>query len=59
MTYTADEYIAVLETYSGHHAYGDKARELLNERIHRRISARPAGTVRKSYLATLHVAPRL
>ena len=59
VTYTADEYIAVLETYSGHHAYGDKARELLNERIHRRISARPAGTVRKSYLATLHVAPRL
>ena len=58
VTYTADEYIAVLETYSGHHAFGDEARELLNERIRRRISARPGGTVRKSYLATLNVARR-
>jgi SAM-dependent methyltransferase len=58
VTYTADEYIAVLETYSGHYAFGDNARELLNERIHRRISARPGGTVRKSYLATLNVARR-
>jgi SAM-dependent methyltransferase len=58
VTYTADEYIAVLDTYSGHRAFGDEAREQLNGRIHRRISARPGGTVRKSYLATLHVAQR-
>jgi SAM-dependent methyltransferase len=58
VTYTADEYIAVLETYSGHHALGDESRALLNERIHRRVSARPGGTVRKSYLATLNVARR-
>jgi hypothetical protein len=59
VTYTADEYVAVLDTYSGHHAFGDEARERLNERIHRRISARPGGTVRKTYLATLNVARRL
>jgi SAM-dependent methyltransferase len=58
VTYTADEYIAVLDTYSGHQAFGDRTRERLNERIHRRISARPGGTVRKSYLATLNVARR-
>ena len=58
VTYTADEYVAVLDTYSGHHAYGDAARAELDARIHRRISAQPAGTVTKSYLALLHVAHR-
>jgi SAM-dependent methyltransferase len=57
--YTADEYIAVLNTYSGHRALDDEARQRLFERIHRRIEARPEQKVRKTYLATLNVARRL
>ena len=41
MIYTADEYIAVLNTYSGHRALEDDTRERLLTRIHRRIEARP------------------
>ena len=54
--YTADDYIAVLNTYSGHRAFDDETRERLLSRIHRRIEARPERTVRKTYLAMLNVA---
>jgi SAM-dependent methyltransferase len=54
--YTADEYVAVLDTYSGHRALEDATRQRLHERIRGRIEARPGGTVRKTYLATLNVA---
>ena len=54
--YTADDYVAVLGTYSHHRALDDEARERLLERIHRRIEARPERTVRKTYLAMLYVA---
>lgn len=57
--YTADDYIAVLNTYSHHRALNDEARERLLERIHRRIEARPERTVRKTYLAMLYVAERV
>ncbi len=57
--YTADDYIAVLDTYSGHRALGRERRHLLYDRIYRRIQARPERTVRKTYLATLNVARRL
>lgn len=56
--YPADEYIAVLNTYSGHRALDDATRERLFDRIRRRIEVRPEGTVRKTYLATLNVAQR-
>jgi SAM-dependent methyltransferase len=56
--YTADEYIAVLDTYSGHRALEDDRRRRLYERIRRRAEARPEGKVRKTYLATLNVAKR-
>jgi SAM-dependent methyltransferase len=59
VTYTADEYIAVLETYSGHRSLPEARRVELYRRIHRRISARPEARVRKSYLAVLNVARRL
>jgi SAM-dependent methyltransferase len=59
VTYTADEYVAVLSTYSGHLALDDATRESLLARIHDRIEARPGGTVRKTYLALLDVAERL
>ena len=58
VTYTADDYTAVLDTYSGHRALEEDRRRRLLERIRRRIEARPEGTVRKSYLAVLTVAGR-
>jgi len=58
VTYTAEEYVDVLETYSGHRAWDREVREQLYERIRARISRRPEGTIRKTYLATLDVAER-
>jgi ubiquinone/menaquinone biosynthesis C-methylase UbiE len=57
--YTADDYIAVLNTYSGHRALDNDTRERLLSRIHRRIEARPDRQVRKTYLTMLNVAQRL
>ena len=57
--YTADDYIAVLNTYSRHRALDDEARERLRKRIHQRIEARPERNVRKTYLAMLYVAERV
>jgi SAM-dependent methyltransferase len=56
--YGADEYLAVLDTYSGNRALDPGTRDRLFERIHARISAAPGGTVRKTYLATLTVGLR-
>jgi SAM-dependent methyltransferase len=56
--YTADAYIDLLDTYSGHRAHDAEARRRLYERIRRRIEARPRAEVRKTYLATLNVARR-
>ncbi len=58
VTYTADNYIGVLETYSGHRMVELELREQLYERMRRRIDARPGREVRKSYLALLTVARR-
>ncbi len=56
VTYDADAYISVLDTYSGHRALDDATRLHLFDLIRRRIEARPGGTVRKTYLAILNVA---
>lgn len=56
--YTAPEYIAVLDTYSGHRALADEQRERLYDRIRRRIAAEPGQAVTKTYLTTLNVAER-
>jgi SAM-dependent methyltransferase len=56
--YTADTYVDVLDTYSGHRAMDPETRQQLYERIRRRVEARPGGRVTKSYLALLHVARR-
>jgi SAM-dependent methyltransferase len=56
VVYTADRYIAVLDTYSPHRALDDATRKRLHDRIRSRIEARAGGTVRKTYLATLNVA---
>lgn len=59
VTYSADAYLAVLNTYSGHRALDDDTRRRLLSRIRRRIDARPGRRVRKTYLAMLNVAQRL
>lgn len=53
LTYTADEYIAVLGTFSDNLALPEAQREELFRRIHARIAARPSGTVTKHHLLTL------
>jgi len=55
-TYTADEYLAVLDTYSGHRSMPEEQRLELYRRIGERIGSR---TVTKTYLFTLNVASRL
>lgn len=57
--YTSAEYIALLNTYSGHRALDDTTRARLYDRISRRIQARSDAVVRKTYLAMLNVAQRL
>jgi SAM-dependent methyltransferase len=54
--YTAEEYIAVLDTYSGHRSMADDERDELYRRIRARIGDR---TVTKTYLFTMNVAARL
>jgi SAM-dependent methyltransferase len=56
--YTADEYIALLDTYSGHRSLEEAQRQELYNRIRRRIGARPDGRVTKTYLTMLNVARR-
>ena len=53
--YTADSYIDVLETYSGHRAMAPAAREHLYSEIRRRVGDR---TIRKHYLTLLDVGVR-
>ena len=58
-SYTAEQYLALLETYSGHRLMDPGARQILYEEIRRRIGARPVNLVRKHYLFVLHVARRV
>ena len=55
---TADEHIALINTYSPHLLLPEEQRRELFERIRRRIEARLGGTVRKSMLAIVQVARR-
>jgi SAM-dependent methyltransferase len=57
--YTADEYLALLSTYSGHIAASPRQREALFTGVRDLITARPAATVRKHYLNTLQIARRI
>jgi cyclopropane fatty-acyl-phospholipid synthase-like methyltransferase len=59
VTYTADAYIAVIDTYSAHRKLDPETRRQLYDRIQRRIEALPERTVTKTYLVTLNVARRL
>jgi len=54
-TYSADEYVALLDTFSGHIAMKGWKRERLDCEIRRRLGRR---RVRRHWLAILHVARR-
>jgi SAM-dependent methyltransferase len=56
--YTADEYIGLLDTFSGHIAMESHKREHLYAEVRRRIEARADQHVRRHWLAVLHVAKR-
>jgi SAM-dependent methyltransferase len=56
--YTAEEYISLLNTFSGHIAMEATKREHLYREIRRRIGRRPDPRVRRHWCAILHVALR-
>lgn len=58
LTYTADDYVALLGTFSDNLALPAKQREELFHRIHTRIAARPGGTVTKHQLVVVTVGQR-
>ncbi len=58
-TYTADEYINLLNTFSGHIAMEPDKREYLYRNVRERINARPDPRVRRHGLAILNVARRV
>jgi SAM-dependent methyltransferase len=54
--YTAESYIRLLDTFSGHIAMADWQRDRLYGEIRRRLAARPGGRLRRHWGAILHVA---
>jgi CubicO group peptidase (beta-lactamase class C family)/ubiquinone/menaquinone biosynthesis C-methylase UbiE len=56
--YTAEDYIALLNTFSGHIAMEAAKRERLYKEIRRQIDRRPDPRVRRHWHAILHVARR-
>jgi SAM-dependent methyltransferase len=57
--YPAEEYIELLETFSGHLAMADWKRRRLYGEIRRRLALRRDHSVRRGWGAVLHVARRL
>jgi len=57
--YTADQYIALLDTFSSHIDMAPWQRDRLYGEVRRRIAARPGDTVRRHWGAVLEVARRL
>lgn len=56
--YSADAYIAELNTHSGHIVWPEWKRDRLHEEIRRLVALRPGGRIRKHYLSLLHVSRR-
>ena len=54
--YSADSYIDLLNTYSGHNAWPQWKRDRLHREVRRLIGERPEGWIRKHYLSILHVS---
>lgn len=57
--YSADEYLALLSTYSGHIAASPSQREALFTGIRDLVDSRPSRMVRKHYLNMLQIAGRI
>ena len=55
-TYTAEEYIALLNTFSGHIALEPDKREYLYRNVRQRINARAGSRIRRHWLAILNLA---
>jgi len=58
ISYTADEYLRLLDTFSGHIAMHPWQRDRLYSEIRRRLARRPDGRLRRGWGAVLHVARR-
>jgi SAM-dependent methyltransferase len=58
LVYTAEEYIELLGTFSGHLTMADWQRDRLFGEIRRRLALRPDRSVRRGWGAVLHVARR-
>ena len=58
LTYTADEYIRLLSTFSGHIAMDSWKRDRLFGEIRRRLAERPDGRLRRHWGTVLQVARR-
>jgi SAM-dependent methyltransferase len=58
ISYTADEYIRLLDTFSGHLAMEAWQRDRLYGEIRRRLAERPDGRLRRHWGAVLRVARR-
>ena len=59
LRYTAEEYISLLDTFSGHIAMAQRQRDRLYAEVQRRLAARPDGMLRRHWGAVLQVARRL
>ncbi|HEY6423502.1 MAG TPA: hypothetical protein VIY28_09705 [Pseudonocardiaceae bacterium] len=59
ISYTAEEYIRLLDTFSGHIAMQAWQRNRLYTEIRRRLDQRPDGRLRRHWGAVLHVAWRV
>jgi SAM-dependent methyltransferase len=58
VSYDAEGYIRLLETFSGHIAMEEWKRDRLYGEIRRRLAGRPGGRLRRHWGAVLHVARR-
>ena len=58
IVYTAEEYIRLLDTFSGHIDMAQWQRDRLYGEIRRRLAERPGGRLRRHWGAVLHVARR-
>ena len=59
VSYDADGYIGLLDTFSGHITMAEPLRQRLYAEIRRRLGQRPDGLLRRHWGSVLHVARRL
>ncbi|MGC8487778.1 MAG: class I SAM-dependent methyltransferase [Clostridia bacterium] len=59
LVYTAEAYIALLETFSGHMSMSSAQKERLYGAVRERLAARPDPRLRRHWGACLHVARRI